>query len=482
MNIRKILIVGGGSSGWMTAAFLSKKLERADITLIEASDVPIIGVGESTNPTMKYFMRALGYEEKSFMRACDASFKRAIRFQNFNDIDGVLYHPFGQTIGDDFNPGAQADYKDFESIKDGTLFSNDCVYSYQVDAGLLAEYLKRECKRANSVRHIVDKVSRVKLGSTGDIAAVGTLNSGELTADLYIDCTGFKAFLLDETMCEPFESSSSSLLNDRAIATRIQYSNKESELVTHTNCVALSAGWAWQIPLWSRIGVGYVYSSKYLSAEKAEQELMKLCGITSGDNCQLNHLCIRVGRHRRAWVKNCVAIGISYGFLEPLESTGLSLTQVAIADLFHALNSSVSLSVEREMYNARQRALFDSTRDFIVAHYALTKRTDTPYWRHVKNELFIPDSLIRILMDARQQSYQAIVNNPHCFYQKASWNCILSGMGYFGEDQSRVRPLIPGKGLPHAAVLREQIFGCDKADYSSVEQAIVSHPVWMPTW
>jgi tryptophan halogenase len=196
-----ILIVGGGSSGWMTAALLGKTLPHAEISLIESSDVPIIGVGESTNVTMRHFLRELGYDEQSFMRACDASLKLAIRFENFNHMGGVFYHPFGQLkpsdLPIDFLPGAQENALDFPIASAGNLFSRSCTYSYQLDAGLFAEYLKKDCKKNATVHHIVDHIEEVRLAKDGSIAGLQTLRGTTLTADLYVDCTGFRSLLQD---------------------------------------------------------------------------------------------------------------------------------------------------------------------------------------------------------------------------------------------------------------------------------------------
>jgi tryptophan 6-halogenase len=488
-QVRTILIVGGGSSGWMTAALLRKRLPQTEITLVEASDIPVIGVGESTNPTIRYFMSELGYDEndeRRFMRACDASFKMAIRFQNFSRLGGVFYHPFGRDAPSpipDFMPGAQTRGRDFAAVEVGSQFSREFVYSYQIDAGLFAEHLKQECKRNGGIRHVVDRVGDVRLAEAGDIAAIGTQNNGELTADLYIDCTGFRAALLGAAMQEPFESYGSYLLNDRAVAVRVPYIDKEKELVTHTNCTALSAGWVWNIPLWSRIGMGYVYSGAYLSSTEAENEMRQFIGEVRSRDLQFNHLKIRTGRHARGWVGNCVAIGISYGFLEPLESTGLSLTQISIKDLVEALSSGVSLPVEREMYNHRQRRIFDSTRDFIMAHYVLTERDDTPYWRHVRYDIPLPERLVCILADARARSYQTIMNDSQCFYLKESWNCILSGMGFFGEDRTHTPKLPAEKYKSLAQSLQEDVFAED--DTESIPAAVASpqlHSIWYPTW
>ena len=482
----KILVVGGGSSGWMTAAFLSRTLVQAQVTVIESSDIPIIGVGESTNRTMHYFQEALELDEKAFMRASNAAYKIAIRFSGFNRSGGVFYHPFGSPDSREeflFKPNAAARIKTYHVAEAGNLFSKDCIYAYQLDAGLYGQYLKNECKRLNEVRHIVDNVMGVELTENGEIARIQTEKSGPLVADLYIDCSGFKSLLLGEALGEPFESYNKFLLNDRAIAARVPYVDKERELTTYTNCTALSAGWVWNIPLWSRIGTGYVYCSGFLSKEEAETEYREFLGTERVKDLQFNHLNIRTGRHARAWVGNCVGIGISYGFLEPLESTGLSLTQLSILDLTSTLLSGAPGHVQSDMFNRRQAEIFDATRDFVMAHFVLTTRDDTPYWRHIRYENALPDSLVNVLTGARNGSYELIDSQPNKFYQSLNWNMILSGMGVFGE-QSEPRPGIDLSTLTiHARFLKEKVFGGDHEEsFQDSSTRIAAHPTWYPTW
>jgi len=484
-NIR-ILIVGGGSSGWMTAALLRQSLTEAEIVLVESSNIPTIGVGESTNRTMRYFQEAVGYDEKAFMRASNAAFKIAIRFENFNRLGGVFNHPFGFPYNIDdtlFKPNAAGRMMTSHLANQGNLFSKDCVYAYQLDAGLYGEYLKNECKRRGRVEHIVDQVRGVELTEDGEIARIQTAEHGPLTADLYIDCSGFRSILLGKALNEPFHSYNRFLLNDRAIAARVPYIDKERELKTYTNCVALSAGWVWNIPLWSRIGTGYVYCSEFLSRDEAESEYREFLGRDRVSSLNFNHLDIRTGRHSRAWVKNCVAVGISYGFLEPLESTGLSLTQLSIFDLARAISSGLPRETVSAAFNHRQAELFDTTRDFVMAHYVLTTRADTPYWKHILHDCELPETLTNILNKARAGSYQPIDDQEHKFYQVVNWNLILSGMGLFGQQ-----PLAPPRAdlsmfTNHARFLGDNIYDGDYDEpFRDIPFQSGTHPSWYPTW
>jgi hypothetical protein len=484
--IRHVLIVGGGSSGWMAASLLNR-VPNLHVTLVEASDIPIIGVGESTNVTTTYFHLLAGVDEKAFMRASNAAYKIAIRFVNFNHCGGVFLHPFGEPPDTErslFRPCAQAHYVTCQMAAQHTELSKAHSYAYQLDAGLYGEYLKQRSKRAtNPIRHVVDRVEGVELNANGDIASIRTAQSGPLSADLYIDCSGFRALLMDKTLHEPFHPVQKYLLNDRAIAARVPYQNRDAELKTYTNCVGLSAGWVWEIPLWSRLGTGYVYSSAFLSPSAAEEEFRRYLGEDRIADVAFNHIEIRAGRHERAWVRNCVGIGVSYGFLEPLESTGLSLTQIAIIDLAKVLAHDGGESA-RAQFNRRQAEIFDTTRDFVTAHFALTSRDDTPYWRQLRYDAAIPDSLQEVLDAARAGSYEPIDRLPNTFYRKLNWNVILSGMGFFNDREAAVPSLPRPATRLHSSLLRDTIYDAEAPEpvVQPMPVTELAHPVWFPTW
>jgi tryptophan 6-halogenase len=527
VRINRILIVGGGSSGWMSAAMLHQ-LRDVEITLVEASDIPIIGVGESTNSITRRFHTQLGLDEKAFMRAANAAFKIGIRFANFNRNGGAFFHPFGLPsgmrapslgpAGSPQRPGAPASTRavatprpslgpmDDRPMRDFFFRRNAqhqylaahianlrnqfmiegasnrvLLHAYQLDAGLYGDHLKR-LYRAKGVRHVVGKITDVERGASGEIAAVHVDGSSPLTADLYVDCSGFRSLLLGTALGEPFRSINHLLLNDKAIAARVPYVDKSDELVTYTNCTALSAGWVWEIPLWSRLGTGYVYSSAFLSRSDAEAEFREFWGANRLRDVELAHIDIRAGRHERAWVGNCVGLGPSYGFIEPLESTGLALTQVAVLDLATALRGGAATAVERQVFNRRQGDLFDNTRDFVLAHYALTEREDTEYWRHIRYALPIPDSLAEILMRARAKTYGSLTDfrDPSLFYRALNWNAILSGMGFFDQESE----LEVGIDLPrtdvHADLLKRLVYDgeYDEPAVQAPGEIIDMHPTW----
>jgi tryptophan halogenase len=436
---RSILIVGGGSSGWIAAAYLIKALPGAAITLIESAEIPTLSVGESLNPVGRWFNDALGLDERAFMRACDAVFKIGIRFEGFRAPGRHFFHPFGWArLPALFEPAADRAYLATHLCEAGR-FDRQAPgnYSYQIDAALYADFLRRWAMDRGVVRRELT-VREVVVDAGGAIASV----EGH-RADLYVDCTGFRSLLLGAALGEPFVPLAAHLANDRAVALSVPYRDRAAELRAYTNCTALSAGWVWDIPLWSRRGVGYVYAGGHLSEAEAEAELRGFLGAERVAALPARHLRIRHGRHRRPWVHNCVAIGLASGFIEPLESTGLSLTQLNVMDLARFIDDPAR-------YAARATAMFDATADFVQAHYVLTDREDTPYWRAVKHETPPTPGLAAVLAGARARDYGVVDRDPDTFYRASNWNVILSGMGLFGagegerpapEEIERVPPL-----------------------------------------
>lgn len=427
-TIKNILIVGGGSSGWMTAASLVKNFPEMNITLIESSDIPTIGVGESTIGSINSYLRDLGLKDEDWMSYCNATYKTSIDFENFDGKGTRFRYPFGSStwsnnVLSDSNPqdwfmkkaliGAEkTEYARFALGSLGMIESNKLTKNedgqihgfnfksdtaYHMDAGLFGEYLKQEFCKPKGVNHIVDDVVKVKQETDGSIKSLVSRNNGELTADLYIDCTGFKSLLLTETLQEPFVSFGHVLQNDKAVAVRMPYVNKDVEMEHQTNATALSSGWVWNIPLWDRIGTGYVYSSKFLTEEEAEAEfrdyLINHRDVKHPkeqiDALEAFHVTIKPGLHERNWVKNVCAIGLSNGFIEPLESTGLMLTHNTIFALVNTLqkrNGKVQ-GFDISEFNAKVRNGMTKFSGFIAGHFALAERDDTPYWKYVTEEI-----------------------------------------------------------------------------------------------
>jgi tryptophan halogenase len=401
----KVLIVGGGSAGWMTAATLESQFPNYKISLIESKNISTVGVGESTLGQITDWMRLLKIKDEDFIKHVDGSYKLSIKFTNFYKKGEAFHYPFGRTIVE----GNKSDTNDwwFKKILDPkTPYSDyaDCMYplqmayvnqnkfdidqvqrAYHFDATKFGLWLKNNyCKK---IKHIVEDVVSIEQDENG----IKSLNNKH-KADLYIDCTGFKSLLLDKTLKEPFESYSNMLPNDSAWATKILYEDKEKELVPYTNCTAIENGWVWNIPLWSRIGTGYVYSSKFVDDETALKEFKKHLGR---NDLEFKNIKMRVGIHNRLWVKNVVGIGLSAGFIEPLESNGLYTVHEFLGKLVRNLGRDKISQWDRDNFNYQCKHMFKEFSEFVGLHYALSHRDDTEYWKNCLNKTW-DNSLINL--------------------------------------------------------------------------------------
>tara|TARA_B110000208_G_scaffold110363_1_gene136421 strand:+ start:1981 stop:3585 length:1605 start_codon:yes stop_codon:yes gene_type:complete len=419
MDVKSICIVGGGSAGWMTAATLCKFTPNIKVTLIESSEVGVIGVGESTLGHFNNFLNAMEIKDEDWMAECNATYKTSIKFTNWNKEGEAFQYPFGSLdfseaprgTSDWFNWAVRdpentkaSDFAEFfhssvAMINQNKLtkntygevpnfnFKNDTAY--HMDASLFGKFLKKTF--CDSVTHIQDHIESIPLDSEGAVASlVG--KSATYEADLYIDCTGFAAILLDKTLHVPFNNFNNVLLNDRAIATQIPYVDKNTEMESVTNCTAIESGWVWNIPLYTRIGTGYVYSSKYATEEEAEEQFRSHLAKTDAKRAkeaEVVHLKIRHGIHEKCWVKNVVGIGLASGFIEPLESTGLMLTHENILFLLRALTRREGQvnKIDVDSFNDSVNTTMEGFKQFISQHYAFAGRNDTPYWQDVTNKV-----------------------------------------------------------------------------------------------
>lgn len=470
----KVVIVGGGSAGWMTAAYLSKALDKnVQISLVESSNITTIGVGEATFSTIKLFFDFLGLEEREWMPKCNASYKMAIKFVNWNAQGRHFYHPFQryETVeGFDiaewwlkmkrseepfdyscFLIPSLCDNKRSPRYFDGTvfddkvqnLFSRESTpeknvladlkvqypYAYHFDANLLARFLKDYAKQ-RGVTQIIDDVIDVKLSESGSIDSIITGEHGNISADLFIDCTGFRGLLINKALGEPFISFSESLLCDRAIAMQVPTDIRKDDINPYTTATALSSGWVWNIPLYGRVGTGYVYCSEFLSEEQAEQEFRQHLG-PAAENCKAKHIKIRVGRNRNSWVKNCVAIGLSSGFVEPLESTGIFFIQHGIEELISHFPGKTFNEGLIKSYNKIIADCIDGVRDFLTLHYCVSDKADTPFWKATKHEVVVPAELTEklLLWKTRLPNTKNINQNYHGF-ESYSYSVMLLGLNY----------------------------------------------------
>ena len=433
-HIKSITIVGAGSSGWMTAAAIAKRLPKVKLTLIESPNIPIIGVGESTIGHINQFFHFLDLEDEDWMPHCNATYKTSIKFIDFRENPGEKPHTFHYPFGifdltnkrrglmewflikahkPDLDPSNFAEFfhdnilmtdknkmtKNEDNELRGFNFRHDTAY--HMDASAFGIYLRDHICLPAGMTHIYDNVTGYEKDDDGNISCLHTENSGDLIADLYVDCTGFKSLLLEGAMNVPFVSFGDTLFNDRAIATVIPYIDIEREMENYTSCTAIESGWVWNIPLWHRIGTGYVYSSKFATEEEAEAQLRKhlksnrmICpDAARADAAEFRHIKIKHGVHKRAWEKNVIGVGLSNGFIEPLESTGLMLTHECIIKFVSALmmrNCSVT-KFDVDLFNHAFNQQIMGFKDFISQHYALSMRDDTPYWKAVTSHTFSRD-------------------------------------------------------------------------------------------
>jgi tryptophan halogenase len=409
MTPRNILIVGGGSSGWMSAAYLDAVLNRdgrklANIALIESPDVPRIGVGEATIPSINHILSAIGLDEIEFLKKTDGTYKQAIKYVNWLNGDDAYYHAFGRFRQSPVDSTSMNWLRSDRSIPFSETISAQPViceaclaphtfgqwnlgsrlpYAYHMNALKFADYL---CEVATSrgVRHYQDHVVDIEMADDGAIAAVETRGGERLEADLYIDCTGFAALLIEKKLDVDWIDCSQWLMCNRATTIQVPYEHSYPGYVRpNTLATAVSAGWIWEIPLQNRRAWGYVHAGDFISEDDAEKELRAFIGPIA-DPFDARTVPFKVGYRAKAWVKNCIAIGLSAGFIEPLESTGLYLSDLAavmLSEHFPLGDAMVPLAYR---YNRIIANRFHEILDFINMHYCLTQRTDTEFWREVQ--------------------------------------------------------------------------------------------------
>lgn len=442
--IRRICVVGGGTAGWMTAAHLRRRT-NCEVILVEADSVAPVGVGEATIPALVDWLANMGLDEDDFLRSCKATYKLAIRFQNWIEGDDAYWHPFGLCGGtiDDLDlfhywrrlihSGAIHPETPYSHYSLQTLLSEQGKahrpigqksvvenYAYHLDAGAFADYLK-QVGLASGVRHHVAEVQQVNLSPEGHIQSV-TCGSGELiAAEFFVDCTGFRSLLIEGTLQDPYIDWSDLLLCDRAVVTRLP---AQSHLSPYTISTALNAGWAWQIPLTDRIGSGYVYSSRHISDEAARAELLEHVNQSADHETRL--LKMRVGRRQNFWVKNCLSVGLSAGFVEPLESTGIFLIQRALDEWIECFPRTDCPQSLLSIYNARMSDVYDEVRDFIILHYIMSKRSDTAFWRDSRS-VKRPESLQKWLQLYQDTGIAKEADRDPVFRQTNFYHILASG-------------------------------------------------------
>ncbi len=469
--VRDILIVGGGTAGWMTATYLATQLRASGgrVTLVESAEIPIIGVGEATVPPLVGYLRVLGISEEKFMREAHATYKLGIKFIDWHRGNDSFWHAFGPVGGT--IDGLQLFHFWLRSLQAGnaegtyTSYSIQALlgdqgkaprqftassppydrgqYAYQLDAHAFAKFLQAEGVQRGT-RHIVDDVTDVVVDERGFIRHITTKGSGTLTADLYIDCTGFRGMLIERALHDGWEDWSNVLLCDRAVAAPTPHAGDES-MHPYTKSTALSAGWAWRIPLSTRVGNGYVYSSKFLDDDAAVEEFARHLNVDPSV-LPLRPLKMRVGRRRNFWLGNCIAVGLSSGFVEPLESTGIFVIQRSLALLMTYFPDMGFDSSLIRRYNERMVATYEEIRDFIVLHYILTRRTDTEFWRAYP-KIDISDELAAQLELYRRSG--RIEPATYAMFPEPSWYSILAGHHHLPSTYNRGADLSDATKVRH---------------------------------
>ena len=445
-RIERIVILGGGTAGWMTAAALSHVLapRQVKITLIESDEIGTVGVGEATLPHIRFFNQRIGLDEPSLMAATQATMKLGIQFVNWARKGDAYIHPFGDygqpVAGVDFHQlwarlhktgraGRICDYSLPVVMAEQGRFAfpeNDPAsvmssfsYAYQFDASLYARYLRRICEGRGVVR-VEGKVSRVSQDSeTGHIKALHLGEDREVSGDFFIDCSGFRALLIEGCLGSAFEDWSRWLPCDRAIA--IPTESTEAP-VPYTRATALTAGWQWRIPLQHRVGNGHVYASAFLDDQTAEDELVS--GLDAKALRQPNRLRFRAGQRRKQWVGNVVAIGLSSGFLEPLESTSIHLIQQGITTFLELFPDGPINAADMAEFNRVMSLEYDRVRDFLILHYHATERTDSEFWNHVRT-MEVPGSLEEKLTAFRERGL--ILKYRDGLFLHPSWLSVFIG-------------------------------------------------------
>lgn len=514
MSKKNIVIVGGGSAGWMTASALIKFFPEKNITLIESPSTPPIGVGESTYEGIRYFCTLLGIDIHSFFTHTDASIKVSIVFNNFYKENGEpgFQYPFGPPMLEGTKWGLQdwpikkvfypetpnteyaesyfpqahlAKHGKFSDNEHGQFnnFRPDLDTALHFDAIKFGAWLKEHYAIPRGVKHILKEILNVEANESG-VSSLELDDGSDVSADLYIDCTGFSSLLIGKTLQENFVSYNHLLPNDSAWATRLNYIDKESELRPVTTCTALKNGWVWDIPLWSRLGTGYVFSSKYTSDKDALEEFKKHLMSENMkiprtqevvDSLEYKKISMRVGIHEKTWSKNVVAIGLSAGFIEPLESNGLFTVYEFLYQLIRALSREKTTQWDIDFYNKSTREIYDTFVNFIRIHYSLSVRDDSQYWKDnfSRSNYFNKSLLLSNNLNHIEDLYNSKVNTFVPF-DRGGITWISSGMNYHILDKVSVLHGELANGMDYKKELNMYFIELDKKRLAWENNALLS--------
>ena len=447
---RRIVVAGGGTAGWMAAAAIARTMGRTvDLTLVESDAIGTIGVGESTIPPLATYNRLLGINEADFMRATSATFKLGILFDDWRDVGTRYFHSFGLTGKDHWTAGFQHFWMHARDKGHTHAYDDYCLelvaamegrfahlpddrmnYAYQLDSTLYAKFL-RTMAQGDGARRVEGRIAHVELdGGSGDIAALVLESGTRIEGDLFLDCTGFRALLIEGALHAGFDDWTHHLPCDAAIA--LQTPNVRPP-VPYTRAMAHDAGWQWRIPLQHRTGNGIVYCSRYLSQDAA---LERLLGNIEGEPLtKPNMLRFVTGARRRQWHRNCVAIGLSGGFMEPLESTSIHLIQRAVLRLLRMMPHGRISARDIAEFNDQQHEDMLQIRDFLILHYKATDRRDSAFWRYCR-DMTVPDTLTQKIELFRETG--RVFRRHEELFAENSWIQVMMGQGIMPESHHPV--------------------------------------------
>lgn len=487
--IQNIVIVGGGTAGWLTAGVIAARHQGRiqkgtfSVTLIESPNVPIIGVGEGTWPTLRTTLEKMGVSETDLFRHCDAAFKQGARFARWTTgaEDDGYYHPLmlpqgftqvnlvphwledeqGRSFCDAVTPqGALCDDGLAPKMITTPEYQAVANYAYHLDAGKFAPFIQKHCTIKLGVRHVLADVQSVNMYENGDIKSLTTEQAGEIAGDLFVDCSGFRSLLLGQALGVGFKACNDILFCDTAMAMQVPYETPESPMSSHTISTAQSAGWTWDIGLPTRRGIGYVYSSHHISDEDAEAELRRYIG-PQAKGLTPRKIPIRAGHRETFWKNNCVAVGLASGFLEPLESSAIVLVELAaklIAEQMPANREVMDIVAAR--FNDVNHYRWGRIIDFLKLHYVLTKRPEK-FWQDNTDPASVPDRLKNLLHLWKYQPpwFFDEFDRIEEVFPAASYQYVLYGMGFKTEvmagDNSGTRSAAAGYMNENIAMTRK---------------------------
>lgn len=475
--IRDIVIVGGGTAGWITAGLLAARYQglhegiAVSVTVVESPNVPIVGVGEGTWPTMRGTLHKMGIRETDFIKACDATFKQGAKFCRWatGEKNDAYYHPLvipeayvkinlvnhwlnsDRSVPFAHTVSAQADTCEHglaPKMITSPEYDGILNYAYHLNAGKFSTFVRDHCVENLGVRHILADVHDVVQDEGGNVLSVSTEQAGSISGDLFVDCTGFKSLLLGQAMGVEFKSCNDVLFIDTALAVRSPYSQDQNQIASHTISTAQEAGWIWDIGLSNRRGIGHVFSSQHIAEDRARQQLADYLTEVGAnpDELEVRKIPINSGHRELFWKNNVVAVGLSAGFLEPLEASAIVLVEMSaqmLCDQMPATKSAMPIVAKRfnDVFLYRWARIID----FLKLHYCITKRTDSQFWIDNADPKTIPDSLRELLELWRYQPpWQGDFIHHDEVFPSASYQYVLYGMGFetepsfYGQSQNEI--------------------------------------------